>query len=340
MKFYKSVVISEKGPPNVLKQIENELREPLENEVRIKIICTGVGFTDVLMRYGHYIFSPKIPFVPGYEIVGIVDKLGEGVTSLSQGQLVAALTVHGGYAEYIYLPSEELVSVPENLDPKEALSLILNYVTAYQMLFRVAKIKPGQTILITGASGGVGNAILQLGKNAGLKMYGTASKKKHALVTQLGGIPIDYHTDDFMEKIKQEEPDGIDAVFDAIGWRSAKQGYKLLRRGGALVSFGQTGSLKNGKLNTLTGLMDFILPSILNCIPDGKRGSFYGITGLYRKNPIPFREDIQKLFELLEAKKLKPVINKVYPLSEAVLANEILEKGEAQGKLVLQCNGE
>lgn len=340
MEFYKSVIISEKGPPNVLKLIDNELREPLENEVRIKIICTGVGFTDVIMRYGHYIFAPKIPFVPGYEIIGTVDKLGKGVTNLSQGQLVAALTVHGGYAEYIYLPPEELVSVPENLDPKEALSLILNYVTAYQMLNRVAEVKQGQTILITGASGGVGNALLQLGKSAGLKMYGTASKKKHSLVTQLGGIPINYHSDDFTEIIHQEEPDGIDAVFDAIGWRSARQGYKLLRRGGTLVSFGQTGSLKNGKLNTITGLMDFFLPSILNLIPDGKRASFYGITGLYRKNPIPFREDLPRLFELLAAKKLKPVIDSVFPLSEAVRANEILEKGEAQGKLVLLCNDE
>lgn len=340
MEFYKSVVITEKGPPNVLKMIENELREPLEYEVRIKIICTGVGFTDVIMRYGHYIYAPKIPFVPGYEIVGTVDKLGKGVTNVSQGQLVAALTVHGGYAEYIYLPHEDLVSVPESLDPKDALSLILNYVTAYQMLHRVAKVKQGQTILITGASGGVGNALLQQGKIAGLKMYGTASKQKHSLVTQLGGVPIDYHSDNFVEIIHREEPDGIDAVFDAIGWRSARQAYKLLRRGGTLVSFGQTGSLKNGKLNTITGFMDFFLPSILSLIPDGKRASFYGITRLYRKNPIPFKEDLPKLFELAVAKKLKPVIDGVFPLSEAVRANEILEKGEAKGKLVLLCNDE
>ena len=185
MEFYKSVIISEKGPPNVLKLIENELREPSDNEVRIKIICTGVGFTDVIMRYGHYIFAHKIPFIPGYEIIGTVEMLGRGVTNVLKGQLVAALTVHGGYSEYIYLSPKELVSVPENLDQKEALSLILNYVAAYQMLNRVADAKQGQAVLITGASGGVGNALLQLVQIAGLKMYGTASKKKHPLVTKL-----------------------------------------------------------------------------------------------------------------------------------------------------------
>ena len=283
MEFYKSVLISEKGPPTVLKLTENELREPSDNEVRIKIICTGVGFTDVIMRYGHYVFAPKIPFVPGYEIIGTVDMLGKGASNISIGQLVAALTVHGGYAEYIYLPPEELVLVPENLDSKEALSLILNYVTAYQMLYRVAEVKQEQTVLITGASGGVGNALLQLGKIAGLKMYGTASKKKHSLVTQLGGIPIDYHSDSFVDIIRQKEPDGIDIVFDAVGWRFAWQGYKLLRRGGKLVSFGQRGSLKNGKMNTMTGLMDFFLPNILNLVPDGKQLLFTVLQGYIGK---------------------------------------------------------
>ena len=298
MQHYKSVMITQKGPPNVLKVVEHELRSPSAHEVRVRIICTGVGFTDVIMRYGNYIFSPKIPFVPGYEIIGLVDAVGEEVTGVSVGQRIAALTVHGGYSEYIYLPPEELVPVPQELDAVAALSLILNYVTAYQMLYREAHIQPGQTVLITGASGGVGNALLQLGQLEGLKMYGTASKQKYDLVTELGGIPIDYRTQDFVQVLREQEPDGIDAVFDAIGWRSGWRGYRILKPGGKLVSFGQTASVQNSKVNQITGMADFLLPTILNSVPDGKGATFYGITGLYRKNPKPFREDLPKLFEL------------------------------------------
>ena len=132
---------------------------------------------------GNYIYAPKIPFVPGYEIVGVVDAIGKGVTGIFVGQRVAALTVHGGYAEYIYLPPEELIPVPNDLKAAEAVSLILNYVTAYQMLHRMARVYSGQSILITGASGGVGNALLQLGLLAELKtMYGLTSKRKRDLV--------------------------------------------------------------------------------------------------------------------------------------------------------------
>ena len=321
----------------MLQIVENELRTPAGNEVRIKVICTGVGFTDVIMRYGNYIFAPKIPFVPGYEIVGIVDALGENVKGVLIGQRVAALTVHGGYSEYIYLPPEELVTVPDGLDAVDALSLILNYVTAYQMLHREAQVQSGQKVLITGASGGVGNALLQLGQLAGLKMYGTTSKKKQDLVRQLGGIPIDYRGEDFVAVLREQEPEGIDAVFDAVGWRFGWRAYKTLRRGGKLVSFGQTASVKNGKVNVMMGYMDFLLPFVLNVMPDGKSGTFYGITGLYRKDPLPFREDLPKLFELLVMKKVKPIIDSVLPLTEAVHANEMIENGDVKGKLVLMC---
>lgn len=334
---YKSVIISQKGPPSVLQVIEKEVRAPAADEVRVRILYTGVGFTDIIMRYGNYRFAPSIPFVPGYEIVGIIDALGADVAGITVGQRVAALTVHGGYAEYIYLPPEELVPVPDEVDAAEALCLILNYVTAYQMLHREAQVQTGQTILITGASGGVGNALLQLGQLAGLKMYGTASKQKQDLVTRLGGIPIDYRTQDFVQVIQEKEPDGIDAVFDAIGWRSARRGYQLLRRGGRLVSFGQTASMGNGQANTLTGLADFVLPLALNLVPDGKRGTFYGITGLYQKDPKPFRVDLPKLFALLAAKKVQPVIDSILPLTEAAHANEMLEQGKVRGKLVLRC---
>ncbi len=338
---YKSVIITRKGNPSVLKVVENSLRLPSAGETRIKILYTGVGFTDVVMRYGNYVYAPKIPFAPGYEIIGIVDAVGEGVTDVSVGQRVTALTVYGGYAEYIYLPPKELVSVPDGLDAVEVLSLVLNYVTAYQMLHRVACVQAGQTVLLTGASGGVGNALLQLGQLAGLKkMYGAASGKKHALIEQLGGIPVDYQTEDVAQFVRTREPQGVDAVFDAIGARSGWQGYRILRQDGILVSFGMVASVQNGKANDLSGLLSFLLPAVLNVIPDGKRAAFYGITKLYRKDSKPFREDLPKLFQLLAERKIEPVIAGILPLIEAARANEMLEKGEVQGKLVLSCSNE
>ncbi len=336
---YKNVLITKIGGPNVLQIVHTPLHAPADNETRIRILYTGVGFTDILMRYGNYLYAPKIPFAPGYEIVGVVDAVGKSVTGISVGQRVAALTVHGGYAEYIYLPPEKLIPVPEGVEAFEAVSLILNYVTAYQMLHRVAHVQEGQTILITGASGGVGNALLQLGQLAGLKtMYGLTSKKKRDLVIQLGGVPIEYATTDFLDFVRSRELHGIDAVFEGIGGNFAVRGYRALQRGGILVSFGVTGAIKNNKANKFSSFVSYITPAILNVLPDGKRATFYGITRLYRKDPKPFREDLVKLFQLLAEGKIKPVVAAVLPLSEATKAHEMLERGDVQGKLVLRCS--
>ncbi len=336
---YKSVVITKKGGPEVLRVVENDLRAPSANEVRVKILYTGIGATDVIMREGYYPFAPKIPFAPGYEIVGTVDAVGEGVNGVTLGQRVAALTVHGGYAEYIYLRQEELVPVPEGLDSAEALSLILNYVTAYQMMHRFAKVEQGQTIVVTGASGGVGTALLQLGKVAGVaKMYGVASKSKHPLIEQLGAIPIDYRTEDVSKVIAEKEPGGVDAAFDAIGARSSRKLFWRLKPGGILVTFGMMSSIHDGKASVLSEIWSFLVPSLLKMIPGKRRAEAYGITMIYRKDPKPFREDLPKLFQLLAEKKIKPIIADILPLEEASRANELLEQGKVRGKLVLKCS--
>ena len=336
---YKSVIISKIGGPEVLQVIETPLREPTDYETRIRILYTGIGFTDVLMRYGNYIYAPKIPFVPGYEIIGIVDAIGKQVTDISVGQSVAALTVHGGYAEYNYLHPENLILVPDELEAIDAVCLVLNYVTAYQMLHRIARIQPGHSILITGASGGVGTALLQLGQLAGLnKMYGLTSPKKFDFVKQFGGTPIDYSMGDFTDIIRTREPQGIDAVFDAIGGRITYRGYTTLKRNGILVSFGVTGAIRNRKAHKFSSLMSYITPLLLNMLPNGKRATFYGITRLYRKDPKPFYEDLQKLFEMLADRKIKPIVARILPLSEASNAHAMLEQGDVQGKLVLNCS--
>ena len=335
---YKSVIITKKGSPDVLRVVENTLREPGAGEVRVKVICTGVGYTDVIMRYGYYPYAPKIPFAPGYDIVGEVEKLGEGVTAVQPGQRVAALTVHGGYAEYIYLPQEALVPVPDGIDPTEAVSLVLNYVTAYQMLHRVAKVKAGQTILVTGAAGGVGSALLQLGQLAGLTMYGTASKGKHAAVTALGATPIDYNVPHWVKDVKARSNGGVDAAFDAVGGSNVWRVYRTVRPGGIFVSYGASSGVKDGKSQTVPALATFAILYAEKAIPDRRRNNFYGVTAIYRKDPQPFHEDLPKLFALLADGKIKPVIAATMRLDEAQKANELLEKGGINGKIVLMCN--
>jgi NADPH2:quinone reductase len=170
--------------------VEAECPEPRDGEVRIRVLAAGVSLPDVMMREGIHPETPRLPFTPGWDLVGVVEGLGGGVSGIEPGQMVAALPIHGAYADYVCLPQSELVAVPAGLDPGEAVSLVLNYVTAYQMLHRCAKVRPGQRVLIHGAAGGVGSALLQLGGLAGLQMYGTSSSRGVSAVSDLGGIPI------------------------------------------------------------------------------------------------------------------------------------------------------
>jgi NADPH:quinone reductase-like Zn-dependent oxidoreductase len=186
------VVITALGGPEVLQVVNDEVPNPAPGEVRVRIAVSGVAFADVLMRYGLYSPVPALPYSPGYDIVGDIESVGSGVTQWAAGDAVAAITRVGGYSQFINLPEGELFRVPPGLDPAEAVSLVLNYVTAYQLIHRIARLKGGDSVLIHGAGGGVGTAALQLGRIAGLKMFGTASRSKHAQVESLGGIPIDY----------------------------------------------------------------------------------------------------------------------------------------------------
>ncbi len=307
--------------------IENDLCLPSKREVRIKILATPVCLPDVEARYGRSPFKPKIPFVPGYAIIGVVEAIGEGVTKAAVGDRVAALTVYGGYAEYIFLGEEQLIPVPNTLDAAEAAPLILNYIVAYQTLHRSAKVKAGDKVLIIGASGGIGTAFLQLGQLANLTMYGIASKSKHPVLTEYGATPIDYHTQDFVEVVQKAEPDGLEAVFDGIGGDYIKRGFSLLRRGGTYVGYANP----LGISRTLRFLGQVIL---LHLLPNGRHAKYYG-TGISRFNRRPFLEDWATLFKLLEEGKIKPVIEKKFPILEAAQANELLESGKVTGNVVL-----
>jgi NADPH:quinone reductase-like Zn-dependent oxidoreductase len=322
---YKSVVVTKRGGPEFLQVVENELYAPSAGQARIRVLATLVVQDDVAVRVGNRPFLPKIPFVPGYTILGVVDAVGDEVTSVSIGDRVAALTQFGGYTEYIYWDAKQLVHVPETLDPAEAVTLILNYLVPLQALHTVVQVKPGDKVLIIGASGGVGTAFLQLGRLAGLKMYALASSSKHKTLIDYGAVPIDYHTQDFVQVLHKAEPGGLDFVFNGMGEEYFERGLSVLRRGGVLVHYGGPQSFARFVL-----LVTKVI--LYNLLPNGKKIKGYGT---HTGNIIQFEPEWKKLFKLLEEGKIKPLITARFPLLEARKANELLESGQVIGNIVL-----
>src|SRR5262245_55295866 len=342
------IIVTHYGGPEELQVVEEECPEPQEGEVRVRVLAAGVALPDVMMREGMHPETPRLPFTPGWDLVGVVDRLGNGVSGIEPGQIVAALPIHGAYAEYVCLPQRELIPVPAGLDAAEAVGLVLNYVTAYQMLHHSARVKTGQRALVHGAAGGVGTALLQLGRVAGLQMYGTCSQKGARAVSDLGAVPIDYQHQDFVEEIHHLTGGGVDVVFDGIGGTHMWRSRKALRPGGQVVVYGLTSSLRGGRLASgrsgrrrrfralaIFGL--YIAGGWL--LPGRKRVDPYSIQWLKRAKPALFRQDLMALFELLKRQLIKPIIANRFPLVEARHAQEQLGKGGVTGKIVLVHNG-
>jgi NADPH2:quinone reductase len=344
---HQRIVVSQYGGPETLQLIEEDAPKPKAGEVRVRVLAAGVAMPDVMAREGIHPETPPVPYTPGWDLVGVVDALGDGSVGLEPGHLVAAMPISGSYAQYVCLKSEELVRVPEGLDPAEAVCLVLNYVTAYQMLHHSAAVGSGQSVLIHGASGGVGTALLQLGRLAGLTMYGTCSSRGAETVLDLGGTPVDYRRNDLNEEILRLSGGGVNAVFDPFGGAHMWQSRALLRNGGRVVAYGTTtslreeglGSKRRGRRNPLHGIPIFGLYIAGGLFfPGRKRIVPYSIQWLKRLQPTRFRTDLSTLLNLLREKKLMPIVAVRLPLSEARQAHELLIKGGVVGKIVLMPN--
>ncbi len=322
---YRSIVVTQRGGPEVIKIVEKDLRPLAADEAQIRILASPVCQDDIAVRVGNRPFLAKTPFIPGYSILGEVEATGAGITQVTVGDRVVALTNFGGHAEVIYWPAADLVHVPPALDPAEAVVLILNYLVAYQTLHRVAQVKAGDKVLIIGASGGVGSAYLQLGRLAGLTMYGLASIGKHRWLAEYGATLIDYRDHDFVEIIHQAEPEGLDFVFNGMGEEYLRPGLSVLRRGGALVHYGAPQSFPRF-LKFMAAYLWF------NLLPNGKGIKGYGT---HRLGVELFEQDWKTLFNLLEEGKIKPIIAARFPILEARQAYALLESGRVTGNIVL-----
>jgi NADPH:quinone reductase-like Zn-dependent oxidoreductase len=331
---YKSILVSRFGGPEVLQIVENDLRLPAAGEARIKVLAAAVSRPDVTVRQGKALYTgtpleQKLPFVPGYAVIGDVEAVGEGVHEVKAGDQVGVLTVTGGYTEYLYWKSNRLIPVPAGVEPAEAVTLMLNYLVAYQALHRSAKVKSGETALIIGASGGIGTALLQLGRLSTIKMYAIASKSKHDILLEYEATPIDYHTQDYVEVIRMLEPEGLDVVLDGMMRLDyIRRSLPLLRRGGRMVSFGEPASL--GELFRILAAAAGV-----KLRPNGKSFKLYGTSTYFLGNRKPYLEDWQTLFKLLEQGSIKPIIAARFPILEAGAANAMLESGRVVGNVVL-----
>nr|WP_294544493.1 medium chain dehydrogenase/reductase family protein [uncultured Rhodopila sp.] len=341
---WQNIRISRFGGPEVLELAEQPtIPDPGPGDVRIKVLAAGTGFTDSFIRRGRYPdFKGPLPFTPGYDLVGVVEKTGPGVTEPRAGDLVADLCVVGGYAQYAIRPARFLVPVPDGLDPAEAVCIPLAYLTAFQMLTRIRRIPPGATILVIGASGSVGTAFLDLARHLGLKAIGTCSAAKMPVVERFGAVAIDYRAGDFVATVRQITAGrnggaGVDAAFDAIGGAHFARSFACLASGGLLVGYGtQTMAVGGeGLLAAGLGLARLNLWGALSFLYGGRKTAWFSITARRFTHPDEFKADMATLFGLLRDGAIHPVVIDRLPLAAARDVHTRIDAGGLGGKIVL-----
>jgi NADPH:quinone reductase-like Zn-dependent oxidoreductase len=352
------VVVDRYGGPEVLKVIDDDDPRPGRGEVCVTVLAAGVSYTDALLRVGSYLGVPRPPFTPGYELVGVIEELGPGCTELRVGDRIGALTVWGADAERVCVPEANAVQVPEDVDPALLLNLVFTYMTAYQLLHRTARVTRGETVLVHGAAGRVGTAVLELGAQAGLRLYGTCSGSDVPAVTRLGAVAIDYRREDFLARVRELTGAGVDVVLDGFGGGLSLRSFRALAPGGRLVVYGHSGTVAHGRKSWrgwLTWYATTAAVSLWGLLSPRRRVLVYRVQKLRRghqllpvsgrgrapavgggpRDPERFREDFQALLDLLRAGKIHPVVAERLPLSDARRAHEQLERSADKGKLVL-----
>lgn len=323
-------------PSGLLIQQRN-IGNPKAGQVIIKMEASGISFAEQAMRRDRYPGQPKYPFVPGYDLVGTVMAVGEGVDHAMIGKRYAALAKSGGWATLVIIDADVLLPVPDGISAVDAEAIVVNGITAWQMLNRKAKVKKGQTILVHGANGGVGTLLVQLAQLAGVKVIGSASPRHHAALIQQGVIPVDYNDSRLEETIRHLAPGGLDAVFDNVGLASVSVSFRLLKKGGTLVSYAISSSLR--KTDSVVFQFLLLISKLLwwNYLPNGKNAGFYNVwSGKGGKVFIDnMREDFASISKLLLQGLLQAKIARVYPLHKVAEAMEFAESRTAYGKVIL-----
>jgi NADPH:quinone reductase-like Zn-dependent oxidoreductase len=319
------------GAPDGLEVVDAPLPTAGRGEVRVRVLASSVEYTDVTIRRHLYPWVlRRPPFVIGYDVVGEIDQLGDGVSGFQTGDRVADMTVLGSNAAYRTLRADRVTRVPASVDAAEAATLILSWTTAYQLLHRAARVQRGQRVLVQGAAGAVGQALLALGRMAGLELWGTARGEHAALIRELGATPIDYQRGDFTRVLLG----GFDVVFDGIGEDGYRRSLAALKRGGLLCFYGYSAGVQ-AQRRMLTMLMWIARPYLWRWLPGGKRARGYSINVIRARHPSWFQEDLERLFGMLATRAIRPRVAERISFDEVAEAHRRLEAGGLEGKLVL-----
>jgi NADPH:quinone reductase-like Zn-dependent oxidoreductase len=335
----RQIWITRAGPPNVLELREAPDPEPQPGEVRIRVAASGINFADLTARMGMYPDMPKIPCVIGYEVAGRVDRCGEGVEDLREGDPVAALTRFGGYSDVVCVPRAQVVPVPDGISLTSAAAVPVNYLTAWLMLIELGNLRPDHTVLVHAAAGGVGQAALQICKLRGAKVIGTASASKHVRLREAGvDHCIDYGTQDFEhEVLRLTEGRGVDIVLDAVGGESYAKSYRCLRHCGRLFMFGASSFAPSDRFRLFPIIKGFLRTPKFRPFDllDNNRGVFgINLGHLWHeidRMQVVFREVVQHVGE----RRLVPVIDCEFSFEEAAAAHAYLQGRNNFGKVLL-----
>jgi 2-desacetyl-2-hydroxyethyl bacteriochlorophyllide A dehydrogenase len=304
----KAVVAHEYGAPEVLKFEDVPRPEPNDDEALVRVIASSVNPADPLTLSGKYAkeFGTHLPLIPGYDIAGVVEKAGSNVTKLKVGDAVYGYpTFGGGWADYVTVKEWEVAAKPKSLTFVEAAAVPMGALTAWQALVDVAKLQPGQTILIHGGSGGVGSFAVQIAKARGARVIATASTANQDLLKQLGAdVAVDYTKTKFEDVAKD-----VDVVLDPVGKETLARSYDVVKKGGIVMS--------------------------LVARPDPAKLKKRWIRGA-GISVHPDAEDLTEIAQLIDAGKIKPIVTRVRPLSEAVAAQEQAATHHTRGKVVLR----
>jgi NADPH:quinone reductase len=330
------VLVRRFGGPEGLEVADAPRPTAGPGEVRVRILASGPEYTDVVIRRHLYpqTMRRRPPFVLGYELVGEIDQLGDGVRGFELGDRVAEMTVLGSNAAYRTLRASELTRVPAGIDAAEAAAVILSWTTAYQLLHREARVQRGERVLVQGAAGAVGQALLMLGRLAGVELWGTARGTHAALIRELGATPIDYQQEDFTRVL----PGGFDVVFDGVGEDNYRRSFAALKRRGLLCAYGYSAGVQPQRrlFTTLIWLARvYVWRQLLSWWLGGKRLRLYSINLMRARHPAWFREDLERLFGLLASCAIRPRVAERISFDEVAEAHRRLEAGGLDGKLVL-----
>jgi synaptic vesicle membrane protein VAT-1 len=326
----KKAVITAFGDESKLAIVESDLPDPDTGEVQLSVEYTIVCGSDVNMRRGTYPLQKKPPLTPGYSVIGKVRVNGKGCSRFRMGDRLACLSKYKGQAELINLPEKYLIPVPEGVDAKAAVALILDWVTAYEMLHHAAHVKAGDKIFVHALSGAVGGALLRLGQLQGAQVFGTASSKKHDELRRLGAVPFDYANKDWIPTI--QELGGVDAIFDPLGYESFDESYSILGKGGVLVGYGMNlpAWTKTAERPMIPSVLKLFLKNIL--FWSGKRTTFFGVNRRSKN----FAPDLEHLFEWLRDGKISVPIKATFKLDEIQSAHREYASGSGMGSIIIE----